>query len=43
MKRFTLWLVSEKIYPRFLLWSAIVVSVDAISKVVALSTNILQK
>jgi hypothetical protein len=43
MKRFTLWLVSEKIYPRFLLWSAIVVSVDAISMVVALSTNILQK
>ncbi|WNC88241.1 hypothetical protein RI103_10880 [Paraburkholderia sp. FT54] len=43
MKKFSLWLVSEKIYPRFLMWAVIVMSLDAISMMVVLTTDILKK
>ncbi|MFM0413992.1 hypothetical protein [Paraburkholderia aromaticivorans] len=43
MKKFSLWLVSEKIYPRFLMWITIVASLDAISLMLTLSTGIVKK
>ncbi|MFM0172270.1 MULTISPECIES: hypothetical protein [Paraburkholderia] len=43
MKKFSLWLVSEEIYPRFLMWTTIIVSLDAISMIVVLTTDILKK
>jgi hypothetical protein len=43
MKKFSLWLVSERIYPRFLMWTVIVASLDAISMMVVATTDILKK
>lgn len=43
MKKFSLWLVSERIYPRFLLWTAILTTLDAISMMVVFTTDILKK